>query len=201
MEYPGADYTGYPKRLFNWLKPDPSKSFMSLDDFDIRAYNALVRGDLKMMTESADKVHVSPLALSFVQRQEASRTQQWSAFLGKAMREGLVDEAEKREGRGLGGVNAKEDLLRLLKMRYGGIGQGWRRGLDTNRDGRLTFAQFCKAVRLIGFNGCIKELWELLLQSRTDGTMAVTLEELDPEADKVLKRFKELLLKVHGNLL
>mmetsp|Transcript_31299 Transcript_31299/g.89821 ORF Transcript_31299/g.89821 Transcript_31299/m.89821 type:complete len:1481 (+) Transcript_31299:50-4492(+) len=86
-------------------------------------------------------------------------------------------------------------LKRMLVNKYGSLSSAWRHGLDLDGNQMITFVEFCKAVRQIGFTGNIKALW---VELNADDNNTISLEELDPKAHDVLSQFERHVREVHG---
>jgi hypothetical protein len=60
------------KQLFKVMQPDPGRTLMTIRDFDTKAFNAMSRGDYRMLSEPGQGyVGKSPLQMSFHARREA----------------------------------------------------------------------------------------------------------------------------------
>jgi len=92
----------------------------------------------------------------------------------------------------------REDIEKIRKhlvRHYGTICAAWRHGLDFDGNGRLTFAEWSKALRQIGYEGCIKATYKLLDE---DGSGNVTFDELEPEWAERLKEFNSKVMQHFG---
>merc|ERR1719453_1312424 len=56
-------------------------------------------------------------------------------------------------------INSSEDFEHLISRKYGSIINAWRTCLDIDQNGKLTFNEFCKAVRWLGYGGDLNSLW------------------------------------------
>lgn len=93
----------------------------------------------------------------------------------------------------------REDLEKLKKhmvRHYGTICAAWRHGLDFDGNGKLSFAEWSKALRQVGFEGNIKATYKVL---DDDSSGIVTFGELEPEWAGRLKEFTEKLMKYYGD--
>merc|ERR1719453_1011281 len=73
----------------------------------------------------------------------------------------LVEMAEARQ-KEIDMRMGASDWLQLKKeliSHYGSITCGWRQGLDTSGDGKLSFLEFSKACRNMGFLGNVKKIF------------------------------------------
>mmetsp|Transcript_44118 Transcript_44118/g.93947 ORF Transcript_44118/g.93947 Transcript_44118/m.93947 type:complete len:204 (-) Transcript_44118:76-687(-) len=82
-----------------------------------------------------------------------------------------------------------------LVSRYRTIAGAWRE-LDPGLHGRISFFDFCRACREMGYERETKQLWTALDRNE-DGF--VSLEELDAGAAKLLGEFSEAVVKAHGS--
>mmetsp|Transcript_95536 Transcript_95536/g.212502 ORF Transcript_95536/g.212502 Transcript_95536/m.212502 type:complete len:921 (+) Transcript_95536:1-2763(+) len=186
-------FEGDVSTLFENLKNDNSRRFMTLQDYDIRAFNAFNRADYGMLSEETS----SPKALTmdFQERQQNTFRARWDRMEAKAVRDGLAEAelARKKADKGAGDLNS---LRALLMKKYGTLTAAWKHGLDYDGNGRLSFGEFCQALRAIGYNGCLKKVWQ---EMDSDGSGFITLDEIDPNAHKALNAFRKLLTDLHGS--
>merc|ERR1719316_1835419 len=85
---------------------------------------------------------------------------------------------------------SKEDFLKFLDRRFGNSVRGWRFALDPDQNMKLSYMQFCKTARLLGYEGPIRALWDDL--DKDDGGW-ISLDEVAPGAFAELKNFKDVL--------
>ena len=71
---------------------------------------------------------------------------------------------------------------RMLLHRYGSIINAWKH-LDDDNNGRLSYAEFCKACREVGYFTNVRKLWNSL---DDDKTGFITLNELDFSGNSLL---------------
>ena len=83
----------------------------------------------------------------------------------------------------------------MLTKKYGSPTSGWRSYLDPDAHGKLSFLEFCTAVRAIGYTGSLKKLWA---EFELGPGSFITLAHLDPDADRLLESFFDHLEKKHG---
>lgn len=88
-----------------------------------------------------------------------------------------------------------EDFLRFLDRRYKNPVRGWRFALDPEENMKLSYMQFCKTVRSLGYEGRINALWNDL--DKDDGGW-ISLDEVAPGAFAELKNFKDVLAMHFG---
>lgn len=185
-------WPGDARSLFLNLKEERSRKFMTLRDFDIKAWNANNRGDMEMISE--DNRKVEPASLGFNERQEQSFSQRWARMNAKMHRTEL--DKVQAESKSLDLAAGNEDSLKeLLVRRYGTITAGWKHGLDVHGNGRLPFGDFCNALRRLGFNGNMRRTFNALDK---EGKGSIALKDVDREAHEILTEFRTLLLEKYG---
>lgn len=84
-----------------------------------------------------------------------------------------------------------------LKHRFGSITRAWRVVMDVDGNGRLSFREFCHALREVGYVGDFKTLW---YQLDEDLSGEITLHELDPENAMLLERFRTACFSRYGSM-
>ncbi|CAE8594012.1 unnamed protein product, partial [Polarella glacialis] len=189
-------FTGNAKKLFRLMRPEAGRGFMSLKDFDTKAYKAFARGDFRMLTEENGNLlpeevepKKSPLEMTINERTDASfyvqvrkawKTSERKEF-AKSCRVYLPPALQ---------INDQEKFVALCCRKYGSLVGAWRLCLDDNCDGKLTFNEFCQSCRRLGYTGSVQELWD---KFNTDGSGIISLKELDSEADDALNTFFNLV--------
>eukprot|EP00931_Biecheleriopsis_adriatica_P102796 TRINITY_DN77725_c0_g1_i1.p1 TRINITY_DN77725_c0_g1~~TRINITY_DN77725_c0_g1_i1.p1 ORF type:complete len:1764 (-),score=486.63 TRINITY_DN77725_c0_g1_i1:84-5375(-) len=196
-------FEGNASKLWRKLKPEPGRNFLALRDFDTKAYLALSRGDFRMLSEPDEKAKTSGedeegglLSMSFEERQSCGFFHKirraWDASkraeFAKACQ--LANTPERL-------IDTLEEFEQLCIRKYGTIIQAWRQCLDRDHNGRLTFNEFCEALRRLGYAGDLKALWEEY-GGRDLGCL--TLKDLDPEADELVNSFLDLLKERYGHV-
>jgi Ca2+-binding EF-hand superfamily protein len=144
------------------------------------------------------------LSQSPTQRMLATRLSEWSEELGRKMRHETV-RSDKEEKDKWMGCTSLDGFRQLLVERYGSTVTAWRCVLDADGNGRVSFSEFCKGCRCISYHGNVKELWAELKGGRKgifnhgEGDILghVEIENLDPEADRLLRNFREFMLSKH----
>jgi hypothetical protein len=94
------------------------------------------------------------------------------------------------------GADSVVGLKKLLVRKYGSVSAAWRNCLDFDGNGKLSFAEWSRAMRLIGFEGNIKDTYRQLDE---DNSGIVTFEEFDPVIAKKLKEFQSKWTKKYGD--
>mmetsp|Transcript_47990 Transcript_47990/g.114057 ORF Transcript_47990/g.114057 Transcript_47990/m.114057 type:complete len:1185 (-) Transcript_47990:90-3644(-) len=191
-------YSGNPKKLFKILQPDIARKFLTLKDFDTQAFNALSRGDFRMISEldtsATHKVKLSEM--SFEERQEAGFFYQirraWDAAkreeFAKACRTANVPEHF---------IDTTEEFESLLKRKFGSLVAAWRLCLDADLNGKLTPNEFAKVCRYLGYGGNIKALFAHYDEGRKG---YINMSDLDPEAYTSISSFLGLLEDTYGDI-
>merc|ERR1719502_1106660 len=90
------------------------------------------------------------------------------------------------------GMHSLKDLKKQMLVNYGSIYGAWRNALDLDGNGRLSFGEFCIALRNLGYGGNVKEIWFALDQDH-DGF--VSLSDIDPTVDEEITSYKSHMLK------
>ena len=96
------------------------------------------------------------------------------------------------------GPKTREDFLRHLKRKCGSIPRAWREIMDPQHNGRLNERSFYDAARRVGYFNSLHTLWRELDKDRSG---FIEMQELDPEADKLISAYKEALLSRYGSLI
>jgi len=198
----GVGFSGDPEALFMKMKPDLSRSFLTLQDWDTRAYRALSRGDYRMLTEDpsvaagAGSPPAKPTEMSFHERQSSGFHFQVKMALSVAERE---DYAKRHKLANVPAhlIDTAEEFELLCKRTYGSMIAAWRHCLDLDSNGKLTFGEFCKALRRIGYGGDMSKLWQ---KYGGPEKMHLALKDLDPEADELVNSFLTMLASQYGTL-
>lgn len=92
-------FSGNAKMLFRWLLPDRGKNFLTLDDVDRQAAEALARGDYDMITvrgsifgtQDSEEEKNEWRKKSFLERQTSSKTLEWQAKLRAEQQKELAE--------------------------------------------------------------------------------------------------------------
>uniref|UniRef100_A0A7S4R6Z4 EF-hand domain-containing protein n=1 Tax=Alexandrium monilatum TaxID=311494 RepID=A0A7S4R6Z4_9DINO len=194
-----AGFKGDCKSLFHAMLPDTGRTSLTLKDFDTKAHLAYSRGDFRMLVDAgmaSTQSSSSRASVSFYERQKNT----FAAEVLQARKLAETDEFAKtcrwsspRDGF----EDTQEDFEGLCKRKYGSIVSAWRNCLDYNGTGRLTFCEFCKALRLLGYSGNVKKVWR---QYDPTGTGCVALRDLDPVADEIVSSFLHLLTDRYGDV-
>jgi Ca2+-binding EF-hand superfamily protein len=186
-------WEGSTRSLFLNLKEDKSRKFMTLRDYDVRAYNANQRGDTTMMSEEKlDQARISKM--NFYDRQGMSFSNRWSRMKSKAEIAEMAQTKREHAAKDLA-AQGVGSLKRLLVHKHGTMTAAWRTSLDIYGNGRLPFGEFCNAMRRIGFAGDIQQCFKELDKEEKG---SVTLKDLDEEAYQAVIDFRVLLLEKYG---
>jgi hypothetical protein len=191
----GLGFKGDSRKLFKQFQKEYGKSFLSLDDIDERASQAIARGDEDMIT--FQKIDRKKLAeMDFYERQAMHGKQQWVEKLASKQKDAAKEhQAEKmRKNKG---AQTLGQFKQMLVQRFGSMLVAWRKALDVSGDGRLSFQEFTKACRALGYAGNIANLWKEL---DDDDSGVITLRELDEQAYNQLEAFHECVTKSYGDI-
>jgi Ca2+-binding EF-hand superfamily protein len=88
------------------------------------------------------------------------------------------------------GTNTLEGLREHLKRRYGNLIRAWRLAIDIEGTWKLSFNDFGPAIRRLGYEGSIRQMWTEL-DADSDGV--VTLREFAPKLSELIIRFAQFL--------
>lgn len=188
-------YQNDASELFKVMQPDQGRTFLTLRDFDTKAYSAMRRGDFRMMTESEHRGK-RPLDMTFMERQQAGFFYQirksWDTAkrdeFAKACRVANVPDRL---------IDTKEEFVDLCIRKFGTIMGAWRNCLDRDGNGKLTFNEWCEALRQIGYAGDINALWKTY---DVDKKGHIAIKDMDPMAHEVTTSFMNLLSERFGTL-
>jgi len=183
-------------QLFRLMRPEAGRKFLSLKDFDTRAYNALSRGDFRMLSENEEPEKKRPMEMTFDERQNEGFCCQLRRAWDSAQRD------EFRKACRIANspdhlINSSEDFEHLITRKCGSIINAWRTCLDIDQNGKLTFNEFCKAVRWFGYGGDLNSLWT---SYDTDKKGFIVLKDMDPVADNHVSSLLSLLNQRYGDL-
>jgi len=190
----GSDPIKRSKRLFKTIQPDVNRKFVTLHDFDTKAFNALNRGDFRMLTERESNPK-RPLEMTFDERQREG----FFFKIRRAWEAGRREEYAKacRMAERLDPGPETEEFHHLCVRQFGTIIGAWRGCLDSDKNGKLSFNEFCKACRRLGYSGDLKSLWN---QFDAQKKGFISLRDLDPEADELVGSFLKMLADKYGTL-
>lgn len=87
-------------------------------------------------------------------------------------------------------------LKKILVRKYGTITAAWRHLLDPGHTGKLSFQEWSKALRHIGFEGSIPALYKIL---DDDDSGIVTFSEFMPQLAARMKEFKRKMRSRYGD--
>merc|ERR550534_2937467 len=151
-----------------------------------------------MLSEADPDAHKRPFDMDFHQRQESGFQYQLKKAWAIAMREDLRKACKMGKGEVPAHlIDTAEEFEALCTRTYGSIICAWRYCLDLDANGKLTFNEFCKAIRRVGYCGDFRELW-CKYGGQARGHIA--LRDIDPEADEIVNSFLQLLAQHYGTL-
>eukprot|EP00928_Gymnodinium_smaydae_P020502 TRINITY_DN1791_c0_g2_i1.p1 TRINITY_DN1791_c0_g2~~TRINITY_DN1791_c0_g2_i1.p1 ORF type:complete len:1251 (-),score=231.11 TRINITY_DN1791_c0_g2_i1:58-3738(-) len=186
------------RSLFNNLKNDGGRKFLTLRDYDGCAFAAFVRGDLGMVSEaSGAPPKKSPNELTFHQRNEASFRIRWSRVQSKLHRGEMQELADEDRNASMAASDFPS-FKKLLLRKYGTITAAWKHALDPDGNGKLSFGEFCDSLRKLGYCGSVKHLWQELDKDKSG---IITLDEIDSKAHASLTAFRKLMSEKFGSWL
>jgi hypothetical protein len=185
-------FSGRTFKLFDLL--DVGKTgFVHLEQVDAKAGAAVLRGEAQLLLAQArdgdpNLTREEKRDVGMVGSTEASHR---STLLVKLER--MQKDAERAKLRSMDrGAKTLDEFLWILKARFRTLVRAWRTVLDEYEIGRLSFAQFCKSCRVMGYQGPVKTLWTEL-----DGhvTGFIELHHIDPDSHNALRQFQMVLHK------
>jgi Ca2+-binding EF-hand superfamily protein len=91
-----------------------------------------------------------------------------------------------------------EELIDILRAKYGTLTRAWRVALDADESGLLDFREFSSALQSIGYVGNMRTLWFNL---DDDNSGAISLKEIDPQAYASLEKFRAMAGKHYGGII
>mmetsp|Transcript_22132 Transcript_22132/g.48937 ORF Transcript_22132/g.48937 Transcript_22132/m.48937 type:complete len:437 (-) Transcript_22132:322-1632(-) len=122
------------------------------------------------------------------------RRLQGGVFIKHLERQHLDDKASKALFKCSSDV---EELLVILRSKFGSVTRAWLLALDTDQNGCLEFREFCSALRALGYVGNLRTMWYHLDK---DGSGIITLGELEPRPAAILEKFRYLSCKQCGTI-
>jgi Ca2+-binding EF-hand superfamily protein len=84
----------------------------------------------------------------------------------------------------------EQQMKTFLKKKFNNLVLAWRLGLDTDGSGKLSYAEFSKAMSGMNYKTNFKQLWK---DMDDDNSGTVSLVEIDPEASALLREFRDFL--------
>merc|ERR1719498_804658 len=159
-------YTQNPKKLFKYLLDGPGKRSVTMADIDPAAMKAYWRGDLEALNPQ-EKAKAQLAARKRAEEGEKERRMEahdWAAL--------------------------KKQLIR----KHGTITAAWRDCLDHNGNGKVSFADFSKQTRNLGFSGNIKKVFRELDNNNSG---IITFNEVSPDWYAKLSHFHECMMNKH----
>mmetsp|Transcript_44166 Transcript_44166/g.105708 ORF Transcript_44166/g.105708 Transcript_44166/m.105708 type:complete len:740 (-) Transcript_44166:82-2301(-) len=188
--------SGKPKKLFRLMQPDITRKFITLRDFDTKAFLALSRGDFRMLSEQPDTARKTALQKTFMERQEGG----WFFQIRKAWEASRREEyakACKMDKDYEFVIDTIEEFEDLCIRRFGSMLGAWRQVIDWDANGKITFNEFCNALRRLGYAGDFRGLWR---KYDTNQNGHISLKEMDPETDELISSLLNLLTERYGSI-
>eukprot|EP00929_Paragymnodinium_shiwhaense_P112914 TRINITY_DN81185_c0_g1_i1.p1 TRINITY_DN81185_c0_g1~~TRINITY_DN81185_c0_g1_i1.p1 ORF type:complete len:723 (+),score=201.48 TRINITY_DN81185_c0_g1_i1:84-2252(+) len=88
------------------------------------------------------------------------------------------------------------DLKSFLERNEGSALKAWLKFFDDNNDQRVTYHEFCRGMRAMGYDGNIKALFESI---DIDGSGELSLSEIDEAQDVLWRHFRSWCVKNFAN--
>jgi len=194
-------FSGDAAQFFRVLQPDIHRNFLTLQDFDTKGYQALNRGDFRMITEP-DEAAASggrkPRELSFAERQHGCFKYQLQRALQVAQQAEFRQACRANREPDCANTTA-EGFEKLCERTYGSLVGAWRLCLDIDGNGKLTFNEWCRALRQLGYAGDYRALFKKY-DSGPKPKGYILLKDLDPKSHDLISCFLELLAERYGDL-
>lgn len=197
MHVPTRTYPvgGGPPRLF-----DGSEKLE--ETFSLKDARDMFRGEAwELMSETLSKLaeFKPPARARTVEANKADKRGSFSLAVSKETlaraQRGERSQSPKTQERAAIGAADLDSLKKLLVRKYGTICQAWRHVLDLDGNGKLSFLEWCKALRTVGFEGNIKATYK---QLDDDNSGIVTFAELEPDLAFRVKDFRIKLISKYG---
>merc|ERR1719171_2931568 len=112
---------------------------------------------------------------------------------GAARRQELAKQAAETKERNVG-ATTPEEFKAALTRKYGNLLRAWRKGLDLDGNGKLSFVEFCAAAKNHAYHGNIRALWK---SYDVTGEGMITLDEFAPAVAKIYESFIATLKEKH----
>eukprot|EP00927_Polykrikos_kofoidii_P065082 TRINITY_DN60881_c0_g1_i1.p1 TRINITY_DN60881_c0_g1~~TRINITY_DN60881_c0_g1_i1.p1 ORF type:complete len:1267 (+),score=247.96 TRINITY_DN60881_c0_g1_i1:71-3871(+) len=189
-------YSGNARSLFRNMRPEAGRTCLSLEDFDTKAFIAFHRGDFRMLGDVGTNAPKQPLEMTFEERQSSGYAFQASRALDAAQREEFASVCRIAASSDVR-IDTVEEFKAVCTRTYGSMIGAWRNCLDADRNGKLTFCEFCNGCRRLGYAGDLKALWAKYDVGRKG---YVVLKDFDEKAHNLVKSFHEKLLSEFGSL-
>jgi len=92
---------------------------------------------------------------------------------------------------------AAEELKRAMKQKYGHFLKAWRQVMDKDNSNSCNWHEFVHAAKLLKFHGDVVGAW---LVFDRDCSGAISLAEIDPDANAILCQFKQWAIEEFGGV-
>jgi len=215
--------TSDPQKLFQWLKKDIGKNHLVSQDFDEQMLQSLfIREEAQkeeklqslperpgtapaMLTSKTNKTggmlpsatgHQRPGTAPPPRNKETRNSTMTLAASVEQIR--VLKEAQDKQAKKDKGFKTVEDLKRILVMNFGSLFSAWRNGLDLDGNGKISFGEFCLAMRNLGYGGDVKDMWMTL---DCDNSGFISLNEFDEQTHQEVMSYRELVLEKYGGML
>ncbi len=195
-----------PMKLFNYFLLKQGQPYLTMTDLDPPMMKKLFTGHAELLFQKKP-THEEMKAMSFEERQNASMQSRLGNFIGKKERE-QVAKKEKEARAKLLASQCLDSFMRQLTDKFGSIVRAWKKCLDTDGNGRLSYFEFVNACRGVGYAGNIKLLWHVIIpgEESSKGFLAadseeaqfITLDMLDPLGAADIKTLREIIVKKYG---
>jgi len=126
--------------------------------------------------------------------------------VGPHLKKRLMKERRQRQEQSQGDSNKTgsdlapktlQGFLDILRHKFGTVVRAWRKAMDTDQSGTLTFREFSHALERVGYHGDFRSLW---YQLDSDMSGCISLHEMDPVNAQRLEKFRMLCIKQHGSM-
>eukprot|EP00928_Gymnodinium_smaydae_P031197 TRINITY_DN22975_c0_g1_i1.p1 TRINITY_DN22975_c0_g1~~TRINITY_DN22975_c0_g1_i1.p1 ORF type:complete len:1304 (+),score=175.48 TRINITY_DN22975_c0_g1_i1:55-3966(+) len=150
-------------------------------------------GDLDVMNEFEAPLDV--MAQPMKKREGASKRRVQLVERERAIARCALKDADRTYQLGLHSV---DEFKQFIRLQFGSLLAGWRKGLDLDGNERLTFGEFTVAVNRIGLHGDVRGLWS---KFDPDNRGHILFGDFDPETASALADLRRRLVGAYGNLL
>eukprot|EP00929_Paragymnodinium_shiwhaense_P007295 TRINITY_DN111225_c0_g1_i1.p1 TRINITY_DN111225_c0_g1~~TRINITY_DN111225_c0_g1_i1.p1 ORF type:complete len:1336 (-),score=384.12 TRINITY_DN111225_c0_g1_i1:407-4414(-) len=162
---------------------------MRLEDFDVKAYQAYHAGDFRQLTgQPAEKSMAN-----FYDRQFKGDKRQIQNAYDLAKSEEFALSCRFVPPSAIKVVKPME-FQEVCIRKYGSVVQAWRQCIDPNREGLLSWEEFCSACGRLGYAGDLKQIWDAYaVRKYKDERGYIKLSCFDPENEALCVSFTGLI--------